>query len=60
MLSPVTNPVAPVIAETVAPESVGIVTTVTDVVPKGTLIVPPFVIAEPLIVNVDKAVVLLT
>ena len=56
VLLPVTNPVVPVILLTVALESVGVATNVTEVVPKGRFIVPPFVNVVPLMVNTDKLV----
>ena len=60
VLFPVTNPVVPVMVETVAFESLGLAITVAMVVPKGIFTVPPFVVDKSLIVNTDNPVVLLS
>ena len=54
-LPPVTSPVLPA-TTALAPEIVGVATTVTEVVPKGTCMVTPPVTEVPLIVTVESEV----
>ena len=54
-LLPVTSPVSPK-TTALAPVLVGVATTVTEVVPKGTWMVAPPVTEVPLMVNVESEV----
>ena len=60
VLLPTVNPVLPTIFEIVAPESTGVVTSVTVDEAEFIVTLPPFVVLNPLIVKADNAVVLLT